>query len=407
MSRKRGLSGLALLLLLWMSIPLSVSLTNNDHRDYPFDRNDVELQNALAYLRTLQNDDGGFSNPGEESAVSNTQWAVMALVAAGEDPHAWKKSGYSPIEYLRANADRLLGSTDYERMILALVAAGENPRDFAGHDFVAELKTRYLKEDGQFSDFIYTTIWGILALSAVGEDVSASVAWLKAHQNEDGGFAWAWGEKSDYDDTAAAIMALIAAGERADSTVIQKALEYLKTGQNEDGGFTYFGSSPSNAASDAWCIQAIVACREDPRGWTRNRNNPVEHLLSLQQPDGSFYYTSYVQSNPGYMTVCAIIALCGKPFPIKGKLTVEETPMPTTTLIPSPTPSTTSPTPPQIQPTAPSASPSPSLTPSTATTPSAQEEEPRTAIPSFACGSAILALVSIALMRRIKNSRLR
>ncbi len=253
MGKKKKILGLTLLLFLLLSTPLSVSLTG--HRHYPLNPNDAEIQNALDYLHTLQNNDGGFSNPGEESAVSNPQWAIMAMVAAGECPHEWRKDGHSPIDYLRENANNLMGSTDYERMILALIAVGENPRDFAGINFVKELKEKYLKEDGRFSDFIYTTIWGILALSSAGEDVSKSVEWLRNQQNEDGGFAWVTGEKSDYDDTAAAIQALIAAGESPDSKVIRDALEYLKTGQNKE-------------------------------------------------------------SNPGYLTVCAIMALLGKPFPI-------------------------------------------------------------------------------------------
>jgi iron complex transport system substrate-binding protein len=359
---------LLLCLMLSLSMPLSASITNQDQQQYPLNQNDAEIQHALVYLRTLQNNDGGFSNPGGESASSNTQWAIMAIVAAGEDPSGWKKNEHSPIDYLRENENNLPGSTDYERMILALVAAGENPRDFAGRDFVAELKEYYLKENGQFSDFTYTTIWGILALSSVGEDVSMPVKWLKGQQNDDGGFAWVTGEKSDYDDTAVAIEALIVAGESPNSKVIRDAIEYLKSGQNADGGFKYFGTSPSNAASDAWCIQAIVACGQNPKDteWTITGNNPVDHLLRLQQSDGSFNYTTYIKSNPGYMTVCAIMALLGKPYPVKPQPQSRPIIAPTPTVTPTIT-STSTPTPipstPSQQPAAPTATASSALTP--------------------------------------------
>lgn len=370
-----------LLLVLMLSIPTSASITNHQH--YPLNQNDVEIQNALDYLHTLQNNDGGFSNPDEKSAVSNTQWVIMAIVAAGEDPHEWKDNSHSPIDYLRGNANNLTGSTDYERMILALVAAEENPRDFAGKDFVAELKKEYLKDNGQFSDFTYTTIWGILALSSVGEDVSTSVKWLKSQQNDDGGFAWVPGEKSDYDDTAAAIEALIAAGENPDSTVIKDALEYLKTGLNTDGGFKFFGTSPSNAASDAWVVQAIVACGQDPLEWTENNNNPIDHLLSLQQSDGSFNYTSYIKSNPGYMTVCAIMALLGSPYPIKPPLHSKSTPAPTPAILTptptvTPTTSTSTPAPAStpLQPTPTATASAPALTTETSPASNADTEVP-------------------------------
>lgn len=110
---------------------------------------------------------------------------------------------------------------------------------------------------------------------------------------------------------------MIAAGEPRDSEVIRKALDYLKTGQNEDGGFRYFGNSSSNAASDAWIIQALVAAGENPREWKKGNASVVDHLLSLQTEEGYFKYTAIQTSNPGYMTVSAIMALLGKPHPIK------------------------------------------------------------------------------------------
>jgi len=379
-------------------MPLSMVQGSQHQQQYPFNQNDAEIQHAVAYFRTLQNDDGGFSNPGSESAMSNTQWMIMALAAAGEDPHDWKKNGHSSIGYLKENADMVTSTTDYERIILALVAAGENPRDFAGRDFVRELKKNSLKENGQFSDFTYTTIWGILALSAAGEDVSKSAAWLKDQQNDDGGFSWVPSGKSDYDDTAVALEALIAAGENPDSRVIKDALEYLKTGLNDDGGFKYFGSSPSNAASDAWVIQALVTCGHDPKGqeWTVNEKNPVGHLLSLQQPDGSFNYTTYVKSNPGYMTVCAVMALLGKPYPIKPQSQVQ--PEPTVTPTPTATTITSTPTPASLsqQPTPTAATPA-----VTAETPSTSNDAATVAGFEFLfCCSGLLLVAFTVLLRR-------
>jgi hypothetical protein len=391
---------LCLILILSLSTPLSASTTN---QKYPLDQDDIRIQQALGYLHTLQNSDGGFSNPGEESAVSNTEWTVMAIAAAGKDPHKWEKNGKTPIDYLRENANLVTGSTDYERMILALVVAGENPGDFTGRDFVLELKENYLKEDGQFSDFTYTTIWGILALSSVGEDMSKSAEWLKAQQNDDGGFAWVPGEKSDCDDTAAAIQALIAAGEDPDSTVIKDALGYLKTGQNTDGGFKYFGSAPSNAASDAWIIQAIVACGQDPKdeAWCVNGNNPVDHLLNLQQSDGSFNYTPYTRSNPGYMTVCAVMALLGKPHPIKPQPQVQ--PEPTVTSTPAITPTITSTSTPKPAPASLSPQPAPTTTTAstlTTETPSASNDTKVAGFESLLCIIGLLIAAFTVLTSR-------
>ncbi len=369
----------------WIQIPISYSenethylfranLTNFSSfviavkwRGFPLNATDERIVRALNYLKTLQKDDGGFGNPNENSSFSATCWAVMALVSAGIDPHGWKKNGKSPIDYLRDHIVEeypKMGTADLARTILALVYSGENPWNFSGIDLVSALKDR-TKKDGQIGDYIYTTIWGIIALKACGKNVSKSVEWLASHQNPDGGFAWAVGEKSDYDDTAAAIQALIAGGIPRDSEVIKKALEFLKTGQNEDGGMRYFGNSASNSASDSWTIQALVAAGINPKEWKKNGVSVVDHLLSLQTDEGYFKYTKFVTDNPGYMTVSAIMALLGKPHPIKvtkehkekaheiikplitPKPSPTQTPTPKPTSIPTPTPTVT---PPSTQP---------------------------------------------------------
>ena len=360
-------------------------------KGFPLNVTDEPIIKALRWLKTIQKDDGGFANPGEDSSISKTSWTVMALVAAKQNPYNWTKNDKSPIDYLRDNLNASLdkmGTADYARTILALEAVNEDPRNFSGIDLVERLKSK-VNESGQIGDFIYTTIWGIIALTACGENVTDSVNWLIQQQNEDGGFAWAVGEKSDYDDTAAAIQALVAAGIPRDSEVIKKALEYLKTGQNDDGGFRYFGTSASNAASDAWIIQALVAAGENPMEWKKNNTSVVDHLLSLQTDEGYFKYTNVQTSNPGYMTVCAIMALLGVPHPIKAEtfvnLTIEQE---IGNVIPTPVSSTPVPTiqtTPTVVPTTP--------TKTTATTTPANTQSPR--IPGFEVVMAIVAILVV------------
>ena len=375
-------------------------------RNFPLRPSDEPVVRALRWLRSVQNDDGGFSNPGEESSISKTSWAIMAIVSAGYDPSDWKKNGSSPVDYLRENLNVSLGkmgTADIVRTILAVTAAGENPQNFSGVDLVSLLKDR-VRDDGQIGDYIYTTIWGIIALSAAGEDVNKSVEWLVSHQNEDGGFAWAVGEESDFDDTAAAIQALVAAGVDRNSEVIQRALEFLKHGQNDDGGMRYFGNSASNAASDAWTIQALVAAGLNPAEWKRNNKSVVDHLLSLQTDEGYFRYTAHQTSNPGYMTVCAIMALLGKPHPIKpvftqsssipepleaGTVTRENGTEIPATPTPAPVPTET----PQHT------TPLPSKT-AVSETPVERTEEKDRRIPGFGMAAAIAALALLSFRRR-------
>lgn len=241
----------------------------------------------------------------------------MAIVAAGEDPHAWTVNGTSAIDYWKSAEDAVHpeGTAELGKMVTLIAASGEDPRAFGGRDYLTELKGR-MKTDGQFGDFVYTTYWGVFGLVSAGEDASKPAEWLKGQQNNDGGYGWMPGAESDSDDTAAVIMALIAAGERKDAPAVSRALDYLRANQMEDGGFNYGGSSSSNAASAAWVIQAIAAAGEDPSRWSKNSRDAVSALADLQQPDGSFRWTAYTTDNPCGMTARAIPALLGKPYPV-------------------------------------------------------------------------------------------
>ena len=360
-----------------------------DWKNFPLKEGDLRIVKALQYLKGLQRSSGGFANPGEEESIAKTSWAIMAIAAAGQDPRSWTKEGKNPLDYIREKLpeeiDRM-GTADYARTILALYAAGEDPRNFSGIDLVAKLKGR-MRENGQIGDFVYTTIWGVIALSAVGENVSKSAEWLKAQQNPDGGFPWAPGEQSDFDDTAAAIQALMAAKEPRNSEVIKRAVEYLKTGQNDDGGMRYFGSSASNAASDAWTIQALVAVGINPMEWRANNSSVVDHLLALQTEQGYFRYTSYSDENPGYMTVCAVISLLGKPFPIRPVkvLEVKEIQIEKTTPAPLETPA--------VQPT-----PEKTETPVNITS-----KTPVERTPGFGVFAALLAIAFVIALRAVRR----
>lgn len=359
--------------------------------NFPLNVTDKPIVKALSYLKSIQHSDGGFGE--NESNLAKTCWVIMALVSAKQNPYDWVKNGNSSVDYLkreiRKQIDKM-GTADLARTILAVVAIGADPRNFTGINLVSKLKER-IKPDGQIGDHIYTTIWGIIALKACGENVSKSVKWLRDHQKDDGGFGWTVGAGSDYDDTAAAIVALIEGGVPRNSTVIQKALDYLKTGQNDDGGFRYFGNSASNSASDAWAIWGILASGQNPMDWKRNVS-VVEHLLSLQADEGYFKYTKYHVSNPCYMTACAVMSLLGKYPPIYPtgyvNLTLAVTPTPTPTPMMTPIPHLTPITTPIVSPTA--------VTPTPTTVPT----KPESRIDGF---TAILGAIGIAIALAVRK----
>ena len=284
---------------------------------FPLKADDSEIIDALAYIRTCQSSDGGFGEEGRDTNPGTSWFAMMAIVAAGEDPHDWKVNGVSAVDYWKTvNSDpESMGTAELGKMVTLLVAAGEDPHNFNGMDYVSSLKKR-VKPSGQFGDFVYTTYWGILGLASAGEDASRSVEYLKSQQADDGGYPWAEGSGSDSDNTAASIMALIAAGEPVSSPSVQEALDFLRNTQMDNGGFNYGGSSGSNAASDCWVIQAIVAAGENPHNWKKNGKSVINHLMSHQTDDGFFMWTPLLKDNPCRMSSGAVTALLAKPFPV-------------------------------------------------------------------------------------------
>jgi len=278
------------------------------------------LERALDYLRSIQQPDGCISD------FATSSWAVMAIAAAGEDPNEWKvDDGPSIVDYLIENRDmlNLSKASDVERFILSMTAADKDPRNINGTNYVEILKGLF--HDGQIGteEWLFDDFWGVLALISAGEaanstEIQETVNFIKEHQNADGGWGWAVGAGSDVDDTAAAVMALIASGEHSSTEEIQEALEYLKENQQSDGGFPSWGVT--NSASDSWAIGAICSVGQNPYEWKVNDTSVMDHLLSLQNEDGSFNWTSSDPPwvNRALMTSYAIVALCQKQYPVNG-----------------------------------------------------------------------------------------
>lgn len=277
------------------------------------------VSRALNFMRSIQQPDGCISD------FATSSWAVMAITAAGEVPHDWRiNGGPSIVDYLIANRDmlNLSKATDVERFVLSMTAAGEDPRDINGTNYVETLKNLFV--NGQIGNeaWLNDDFWGVLSLVSAGEANSTvtheTVEFIKEHQNIDGGWGWAVNAGSDVDNTAAAIMALISAGEDNSTDVIKNALQFLKAAQQPDGGFPSWGTT--NSATDSWAIGAICSVGENPADWQVNGTSVVEHLLSLQNEDGSFNWTRNDPTwvNRAWMTSYAIVALCLKQYPVNG-----------------------------------------------------------------------------------------
>lgn len=284
---------------------------------------------ALAFLRDHQGIDGSIDG------ITTSIWSTIAFGANEDRGETIKKDGASLLSSLLKTKPE--SATDIERLILALRATGQNPRNYQGEDYVRLLKTKY--HDNQFGEIalLNDDIFGILALLATDEPVNGnhlhdSVTALLKKQNSNGGW-----ENTDL--TAATIQALKRYKQNSDDVNVDNNLDraksYLKDRQDSNGGFG------ENSATTAWGIQAIVALGEDPLDWNKSNKNPITALVSYQNSNGGFGWKSKDDVS-AFMTAYAIPALLYTPLPVT-KLRVmtssATTPTPSSSPTASPTPS--------------------------------------------------------------------
>lgn len=324
MGKVKGILGifLGLLLIFPLMEPLAMPAVA---AGYPLATNDARITAALDFLKNCQNSDGSIG-----ANVEMCCYAIVAIDAGGRDPHSYRRGGVSVVDYIRSQAasqaqpPETKEALPYEYYLFAIAAAGENPWNLGGVDFVNGLKAMFDGQQIGKSGLINDDFWGIITLVGVGESpgseiIQKSKDYVLASQNSNGGWGCTPAGASDVCDTANAIQALIAAGQSPSSQAIQKGLDFIKLAQNNDGGFPYMPGGQSDVASDARVIAAIKACGEDPTGarWTKNGHNPVEHALSLQRADGGFDWKEGSSSNSEWMTSYILTPLVGKYWPTR------------------------------------------------------------------------------------------
>ena len=281
-------------------------------------------QAGLAWLTPLQSADGSFSN-GSASATIDSLLANRAL--GGDAASVRSAADASLLAALRRLAPAYAkgGAAAAGKLALAVAAADQDPRDFAGLNLVISMTATLDRATGAYGATNWDQAFSLLGLRAAGESVPAAAAsLLKARANSDGGWGFVAPGASDVDSSGLMLQALAAAGTPASDPVMLKALAYLDAAQNDDGGFPYVpasdGTGTSNANSTAFAIQGLLAAGSDPLAarWKPVATNPISYLLSLQQADGAFTFGGQPSQ---IATQQAIPALVGWPFPYRSRAT--------------------------------------------------------------------------------------
>lgn len=275
----------------------------------------ADMEAAVGWMGSVQNADGGFgSSPGDDSSVVTTSWAILGLAAAGVNAHDLPgRGGDTPIDFLREEIEKVTSTGDITRTILALNAAGDDPRRFAGRNLVADLRGR-MRGDGSFEEWPNVTALAIIALRQSGSTggLRKSLDWLRGAQGEDGGWGARVGAPSDPDSTGNVIQAV--GGEQ----VVRRAVAYLRQAQRPSGGLPLSPGSAPNTQSTSWAMQGLIAAGLNARGFRAGGDKSTfEFLTAMQQPDGHFRYSAGSDKTPTWVTAQAMVAAAGKSFPIE------------------------------------------------------------------------------------------
>jgi hypothetical protein len=257
------------------------------------------VEDASRYLETRQQPGGGFAEPGGIVTPGLTAWSVIGLRTGGTSAASLADAR----SYLADAADELGSLTDAELVLTALAKLGAPPSP------LVERIRAAVRPSGAIGPTLNATIWGLIALRAAGESApSGSARYLLRQQHRSGGWSWAVGGAPDSNDTAAAVLALRAAGLRAGHPAIVRALRYLRGLQNRDGGFELVRRRGSDVQSTAWAVQAFLAAGARP-GVAAYR-----YLSRMQRADGSLRYSARYAVTPVWVTAQALPALARTPL---------------------------------------------------------------------------------------------
>ncbi len=139
----------------------------------------------------------------------------------------------------------------------------------------------------------------LAALGRAGEAAAAhGISWLLENQESDGSWFGRWGVNHIY-GTGAVVPALVAAGVDPAADPIRRAVQWLERNQNDDGGWGedarsyddpgWIGRGTSTASQTAWALLALHAAGERSDALRRG----VAWLVANQRPDGSWDEPQY------------------------------------------------------------------------------------------------------------------
>lgn len=310
--------------MLWLAlavmIPASVAAQDGTSAATP-DLNGIpgqggDLQGATSWLISQQMENGAFPGMSGEADAGTTVDAIIALAAVDARGIDIGSAMDDAVAYLSSEDVALVyqqvGVGQAAKLVLGLVAAGENPADFAMTNPLSIVQNGQDEATGLYGTGIYDHAYALIALAATGSDVPTSaIEALAATQTDNGG--WAFDASmdataADSNTTAMVIQALVATG-NGDHAAVQGGLEYLLTVLDDEGGAGYAPGSEADANSTALVAQAYLATQGDA-------TTMLAGLQRFQNASGAYFYQYADPTDNMFTTVQVIPAVAGYALPL-------------------------------------------------------------------------------------------
>ena len=291
------------------------------------------LEGAVAWLLGQQAADGGFPGFSGESDPGTTIDAIVALAAAESAGVDTGTAIDDAVGYLQGGDVALVyaqtGAGQAAKLVLGLVAAGEDPQAIASVDPLAIVERGQNGESGIYGTGIFDHALAMMALTAVGAEVpQGAIDALAATRAENGG--WAFDASTDpaaadTNTTAMVVQALVAAGQ-GEGELVSAAVAYLNAAITPQGAvYVVNEEAVADANSTALVLQALIAAGDE------NAPTLANALATFQGESGAFFYQSTDMTDNIFSTVQAIPALAGVTLPVVPA--VDATPVATASLM--------------------------------------------------------------------------
>jgi hypothetical protein len=281
------------------------------------------LRAGLKAISVLQDASGGFAYPGssvDPRATADVVSMMIALRNAGVEVDLAAAVAYvqqtDPVAWADSQSVTLTDS-EVARIVMALVAAGGDPRAVGGNDLVARLVAGWDAKAAIYGSALWEVPSIVMALVVAGKRyMGGATATLAAAQLADGSWSSSGDTQPGSGDpwtTAWVIQGLVAAGRGGDAAVAN-AVAYLHTAQGDDGAFGTSPGWPADSRTTGTVVSALLAAGENPKA--REWNGVVDALLAFQDEQGAFRQDNEGGGEDFDGTVAALIALAGAYWPV-------------------------------------------------------------------------------------------